>query len=812
MTCFIGKMQAGKRINTTSRSFGTPVLVTVSSFGLCLGAMLPAKAWAGPAGTSGAGAKFLAEKELQRRQALLSEAQALLVQARDAESKGDLEGALRLYRQVWDLLPDAPLTVDVKKQARDGYSRVAVVHAAKLADDARYADARTLLNNVLTEEFNPGYLDAEKLLRQLDDPIRYEPALTPEHLAKVKEVEEKLRLGQGFISLGDFDSANKRFQEVLQVDPYNQAARRGMERAEQHKAGYYDSARDHTRSKALAEVDRQWEDPVPVLDVSQLFGSTGASAMGTVGGGKESLLVKLRTIMVPMVDLQSASLEEVVEFLRIRSRELDPQKKGVGFVLKAPPEARAKPVTLNMAGVPLEEVLRYATEMTGTVYRVDQYAVTISSHAEKSETLVMRQYRVPPDFLQTSPAAAGAAPAVNDPFGATPSPAAGGLQIRRLGAREFLEQRGVKFPEGANASYNPATNLLIVNNTAENLALVDEFVDQAVNASPRQVEIQVRMIEVSETRLRELGFDWLMGQFNVPGSDSIFAGGGGQNSAENPSPFANGNPITNGLRSSGAILGVPSIDGLLGRTTVPALNSKSPGFFAVSGVFTDPQFQVVLRGLKQTKGVDVVAAPTIITKSGQRANVTVSKEFRYPTEFDPPQIPQTVSGDSGAPITPSTPTAFEMRDLGITLEVEPVVGEGNRTVDLNLVPSSTEFEGFIDYGTDIQNSLPAGINGAPVFYTVTNDILQPIFRTNKVTTSVSVWDGNTIVLGGVAYEKRQKIDDKVPILGDIPLVGRTFQSKVGHIERKNVIFFVTVRVIDPAGNSIGTSTSATAVR
>jgi general secretion pathway protein D len=813
MACFIGIMQPRHNhfyLGTRARS-ATLAVLTV---GICLGGMVPIVLQAGPTGAPAA--RSVADKELARRQARMAEAQALLQEAKALADKGEHEQALRLYRQAWDILPEAPMSADLRQQARDGYSKSAVAHARKLADEARYAEARALLQTVLDEDFDPDNVAALTLQSHMDDPVRYEPALTPEHIAKVKSVQETLRLGQGLVSLGDFDAANERFREVLRIDPYNKAARRGMERTEQHKAEYYDAARDHTRAKALNGVNELWEDEVPVVDVSSLFGAGGAT-MGVMGGTKENILVKLRTTVVPMVDLQGASFEEVIEFLRIRSRDLDPKRKGVDFVLKAPPEIRSRPVSLTMASVPLEEVLRYATEAVGAVYRVDEFAVTITSHAERSETIITKQYRVPPDFLQTSPVDAGAAAPAADPFAAAPA-GGGGLVIRRLGARELLEQRGISFPEGASASYNPSSNILVVRNTAENLTLVDTYVDQAVNATAKQVEISVRMIEVNETRLQELGFDWLMGQFNVPGSERVFAGGGSGAAAGEVLPF-NGNPITNGLRSSGAILGVPSIDGLLGRVSVPAADSRSPGIFALSGVFTDPQFQVVLRGLNQSKGVDVLAAPTVITKSGQRANITVSREFRYPTEFDPPQIPQSLSNvvdgitytASFAPITPSTPTAFEMRNVGITLEVEPVVGDGNRTVELNLVPSSVEFEGFIDYGEDIQNSAPIGIGGQDVFYTVRNDILQPIFRTNKVTTSVTVWDGNTVVLGGVTLEKRQQIDDKVPIVGDLPIVGRAFQSKVAQVERKNVLFFVTVRVIDPAGNSIGPA-AATAAR
>jgi general secretion pathway protein D len=394
-----------------------------------------------------------------------------------------------------------------------------------------------------------------------------------------------------------------------------------------------------------------------------------------------------------------------------------------------------------------------------------------------------------------------------------------------MGAKEFLEQRGVTFPEGASAFYNPGANLLVVLNTAENLAAVDSLVEDAASAAPKQVEIQVKMIEVGEERLQELGFDWLLGQFNVPGSNKVFASGGTVGNQANSapsgvdfpfSPPGSGfspvgvNPVTAGLRSTGAILGKPSIDGLLGHVQTPAIDSRSPGVFAVAGVFTDPQFQVVLRALSQSKGVDLLAAPTIVTKSGQRANISLIREFIYPTEFDPPQIPQQIGGNipgffagtvapPANPVTPATPTAFEKRDVGMSLEVEPVISADNTTVDLSLSPSDVEFEGFIDYGTPIKFT---GTTAPTDEIATENHIFQPVFRSNKVTTSVSVWDGNTIVIGGVMYETKEDINDKVPFLGSIPILGRAFQSKVSQLKRKNVIFFVSARVIDPSGNPV----------
>ena len=259
-------------------------------------------------------------------------------------------------------------------------------------------------------------------------------------------------------------------------------------------------------------------------------------------------------------------------------------------------------------------------------------------------------------------------------------------------------------------------------------------------------------------------------------------------------------PITAGNRSSGQLTNGSTIDSLLGGVTSASSGTagRSPGAFAVSGVFTDPQFQTVIRALNQKKGVDILASPSIVTKGGVRATVNLFREFPYPSEFDPPEVPQTVNSSSPPPFIPTTPTAFEVRNTGISLEVEPVISQDNRTIDLNIVPTSVEFEGFINYGGAI-NSVTTN-NTSTVL--INDRILQPIFRTNRLSTSVTIYDGATVVLGGVLMAKTTDINDKTPIFGDLPLVGRFFRSKVRFTEKKNVIIFVRVRLIDPGGRAL----------
>src|SRR6202040_4301966 len=124
------------------------------------------------------------------------------------------------------------------------------------------------------------------------------------------------------------------------------------------------------------------------------------------------------------------------------------------------------------------------------------------------------------------------------------------------------------------------------------------------------------------------------------------------------------------------------------------------------------------------------------------------------------------------------------------------------TVDLNLVPQGVEFEGFVNYGSPINaiavNST-AGIQVSEPIQLTPNIINQPIFSSRKVTTSVSVWDGQTVVLGGLIREDVQKVEDRTPLLGDLPLVGRLFRTNVDQHIKRNLIIFVTAHLVNPAG-------------
>jgi general secretion pathway protein D len=145
--------------------------------------------------------------------------------------------------------------------------------------------------------------------------------------------------------------------------------------------------------------------------------------------------------------------------------------------------------------------------------------------------------------------------------------------------------------------------------------------------------------------------------------------------------------------------------------------------------------------------------------------------------------------------------------VGITLEVEPTVGPDGYTIDLILSPRVVEFDGFINYGSPINTVVTlvnaVGALGLSANFRVTDNVInKPVFSTREVTTEVTVYDGQTVVMGGLMREDIQKIEDKVPILGDIPLAGRLFRTSVDQHIKRNLIMFVTASLLDPAGQPL----------
>lgn len=742
-----------------------------------------------------------------------------------AYEAGDFEKAVLNYRRAYDLMPESIQTAEQRAAARQRLAQASVERARQLARVGDTETADQLLASVLAPGVAPSHLPAEQMRERLQDPLRSNPALSPKHVADVDEVRRLLYEAHAFNDLGEFDRAITVFNAVLRIDPYNTAARRGMETATRHKQDYFRSARDETRARLLSETAAQWETAVP-RPVYELADELGMIREGAVAGRTAS--EKLDSIVIPFIDLDQVGLREAIDFLRQRSRTLDttepdPEQRGVAFVIELgnadPDRAREIENTLfdlQLRNVPLRKVLDYISDATGTAFRVDQHAVVIRPAGAVGDDLVFRQFRVPPDFLSREAVDDGAAAA--DPFG-DDTPERG--LVRSLTAEEFLKNQGVDFPPGANATFSPSSSILSVRNTATNMRLVETIVEVIADAEPVMITIETRILRAGLSAIKEAGMDWLL---ETPKISGDFYLGGGSTGTGTPLGGGQLRPITAGNRSGNLASTNNAIDAAIQRSPVGNANQRAPGILTATGFINDEAVVAIMRGVNQNKSIDLMTKKTVVTRSGQEATIESINEFIYPTEYEPPEIPNQVgatilidglTGQVGqqrptTPVTPATPTAFETTNLGCEMTVLPQLGEDGKVVEVAIKPSIRRLDGFIDYGTPIfggsQNDVfgaVAGIISQGTFGIITeNSIVMPVISTIRGDSVLTIVDGETVVMGGLISESRIKVEDQVPILGRIPLVGGLFQSEADTTDRQALIILVTVRLQDPAGEFI----------
>lgn len=784
------------------------------------------------------------QKELNRRINNARKAHDLLKSGDTAYQKKDYAAAVKDYSQAFDLLPAGAMTHQLRQVAAERYATAATERARKLAKTGDYEKARQLLDTVLKPSVAPAHMGALKLRGQIDDPIRYNHALTPAHVRDVQKVGRLLREAQGFYSLGQYDRALIVYQEVLRTDPYNKAARRGMETIHAAQSDYYRAARDQGRAAMLAEVDKNWELPIrpsqPGLPVGPGTGITGDEPLGP------DLRQKLAGITVDLVALDNVSLEEAIDFVRAQSRLGDApdaagDKTGINILINLgdPNNEKVKAirslrVSLKARGLPLSKVLDYITEQTRTQWRTDGVSVLVTPLGTTDGTLVTRTFRVPPNFLSS---AATEKAEDDNPFGGDEDADEGKI-AKKISITDFLKQNGISFPDGATASYTASTNTLIVKNTAANIDLVDQLVSIIAGEEPVMVVVKTTIMRVSEEKLKELQFDWVLTPWAI-GRNGLFLGGGTTGNGtplgfipQPPFTAINGRPVTSGNRSGNSAIPGDSIDAFLNASNSGAIidsRRRAPGILTLSGVMNNVQVQMMMRGLNNQTGVDVMVKPFTISRSGERSKIEVIREFIYPTEYEPPEVPNTVGGTTftdlntgeqassspSTPITPAHPTAFETRNVGVTLEVEPTVGPNRRYIELSLKPEMVEFEGFVNYGTPINGASATNVQvnlGAigtgNAFTTIggtfgrltDNRILMPVFKILRLQNqTLTIEDGATVVLGGLLTSRKTKVEDKTPLLGDIPIAGRLFRSNADRTFREAVIVMVSAELVDPSG-------------
>ena len=645
-----------------------------------------------------------------------------------------------------------------------------------------------------------------ELQTALQDPQYYNIAHVSPHFSEEQDALAELQLhGHAQYLNGDFHGARRTFQEIEARAPDNPDAQSfQIKIAEALEESSGQLKRLATRSHMLKEVQDGWQRP-------QIIQPTVGSAHHTVK--TPPLLEKLRNIRIPHIHFSGAKLSQIVETLSELSVEEDTlsarYEKGVNIVLFNPSDHDPE-VTITLRNLTLDRILQLVTQSVNFQYDVDQDTIIVrrgdGPGAEALETQFFPISRSTVVRLTGQFEHRSTAPV--DPFAPESITAitAPSLQSTESALKGFFQRAGVNFDNvpGATLAYDGSQ--LILTQTPRNLKRMDDILRHYRDA--KQVEIETRFIEVQQSALEALGFSWSLSN----GPNKFLR------------VFDPTNPVNINLRSLEDAFGGPRVSrsggaiNLAATATTPARNidlnihppviprninlgEGSTATAGFSGSVAGYTLEAFLTALEQTAGADLMSAPKLTVLSGKTARIVVAQELRYPESYGDIEAEVarggdatlTSSGDSGVAITSGTPQDFTVRNVGVEMEVTPTVEEDD-SISLILEPRVTEFEGFVEYGGP-----SVAISGGTTV-NIPTGFFQPIFSTRAVQTEVTIYDGATVIMGGLTREEVVSVNDKVPLLGELPLIGRLFQSKSESSQKRNLLIFVTARLVSPGGS------------
>src|SRR6266581_4647730 len=290
----------------------------------------------------------VAEREVQRRQSAIPQGEAALARGRTAMAAKNITLAHEEFKTAVRYLPDAVVSGSAHDEAVEGFCKTGVILAEARIAQGDYVGAEAILSEILSSRYDPNCRAARELLAHLHQPGYFNKTMTPDFIAKVEEVKRLLDEADGFYKSGRYDLAFKRYDQVLKLDPYNTAARRGQEKINDTKYKYGEEAYNETRSRQLWEVEKAWEEPV------RKYGQT-ATPMGEGfardTAGTARVTNKLNSIIIPRVEFRDATIREAIDFLREQAVENDPSegRKGVDIVLRMTPLGQVAPPPVPVA-------------------------------------------------------------------------------------------------------------------------------------------------------------------------------------------------------------------------------------------------------------------------------------------------------------------------------------------------------------------------------------------------------------------------------------------------------------------------------
>ncbi len=600
--------------------------------------------------------------------------------------------------------------------------------------------------------------------------------------------------GRELYMAGDYEGALKKYQEAQALEPHNLKIEKLIKEVKDAQMNIEmvkaTAERELSEKQRLVEVQEGWsEEPTRTLEESV-----------SVSGTKVSLeeIEKKASVKLKSCDFDNANIRDVINYLADLS--------GINIVLDETALQTPMSVTVHLRDFTVLDALAVVLRAKGLAYRLEENLIWISTADNLTkENLETRIYHLShglsnltafttfdtittPAGIKSNDVGVSGIPAtstltnVATPGGAAPStsevatlppttiiPTIEGVKMGGAGGPGGMVTISIKdillscvtWPDGSRIFLDNRTSTLIVRNTPSNHAIIEKILYE-LDITSLQIMIEAKFVEIFATDLKNIGINW---------TPQISATG-----AARPTtiPFERETSGGDYLPLSKPSSDFPPDPGA-GFKYADTANFTF-------GVLDFTQFQAVMYAIESDSRNNLLSAPKVTTINGQEAVIKIVREYIYPTSYATTAAEYNAAGVKVKEST-STPGNFKTRDVGIILKVVPVVGKDKNTINLTLTPEVSELGEWKNYGT------------------TTVPYEMPFFDSRRCTTSIVVDNGDTIVMGGLIKESYTKTKNKVPLLGDIPLLGnflfsRTYDKK----EKKNLLIFVTAHILLPKEN------------
>ena len=311
------------------------------------------------------------------------------------------------------------------------------------------------------------------------------------------------------------------------------------------------------------------------------------------------------------------------------------------------------------------------------------------------------------------------------------------------GSSNVLQNTDSILSSKGSVTVDERTNTLLVNDIPAKLQAVRDLVTK-LDEPVRQVLVDARLVVTEDQFSKDIGAR-LGFSFVNRNSNNLLSGSGSLNAANslNSSIVAGNNPVA-----------LPAIGDRLGVNLPAAPTTGSAASYGLAILGKDFLVDLELSALETEGQIEIVSSPRVVTQDGNKARVASGTK-----------LPTITVSDNTATVS------YESAELA--LDVTPRIAPNN----------------MVDMELEITNNQPGSV------VQVGQNVVYPI-NTNELNTHVLVDNGETIVLGGI-YEQRQQLqDNKVPLLGDLPIVGNAFKSKSRKFDKKELLIFITPRIVD----------------